>query len=90
MQEIIRDRIPGIAQKNRNDEWWIKTKMSDDFLEPVFRDFYKKIDSVVLMDKSRHDKLAELSHLQELDIEISEKLDIILYTAQKAEKLLDH
>jgi predicted ATPase len=89
MKAIIDDYVPGVARKNRNDEWWKNTKMSDDFLDKIFRDFYKKIDSVVLMDKSRYYKLVELSNPDELDKEIKQKLDTILNISRKAETIVN-
>ena len=83
---MIADLIPGVAQKNSNDRWWITTKISDDFLDRLFREFYNNINSIILMDKSRYYKLAELSEPQELDPEITDKLDAILNVATTAQK----
>lgn len=86
MNSILEDYIPGVAKKDKLNDWWITTKMSDDFLDKIFRDFYKKINSVILMDKSRYYKLVEFAKPDELDLEISEKLNVILRVAKKAEK----
>jgi hypothetical protein len=88
MKSIVDDYIPGIAQKDPTNEWWNSTKMSDEFLDRVFRDFYKKIDSVILMDKSRYYKLAELSVPEELDVEIKEALDEVYQVALQAEEII--
>jgi len=88
IKQIMEDYIPGVAKKDRNNDWWKNTKMSDDFLDRVFRDFYKKIGSAVFMDKSRYFKLAELSKKDELNSEIVQKLDAILVTAKTAEAIL--
>jgi AAA15 family ATPase/GTPase len=85
MKEIIEDYIPGVAKKDGKNEWWNDTKMSDDFLGKIFREFYKKINSPVLMDKSRYYKLAELARADELDPEIKAKLDSIYKIAQQVE-----
>ncbi len=86
IKNIIDDYIPGVAKKDKMNEWWNTTKMSDDFLDKVFRDFYKKINSVILMDKSRYYKLVSMAKPEEIDKEVSEKLDSILKIAKKAEK----
>lgn len=83
MKQIIEDYIPGVAKRDKKDEWWLTTKMSDDFLDKIFREFYKQINSAVVMDKSRYYKLAELAKPVELNNEIKLKLDAILEVAKK-------
>ncbi|MFQ5629689.1 MAG: hypothetical protein ACE5I1_13070, partial [bacterium] len=85
MQELIRDYIPPAALRDRSESWWNDTKMSDDFLDKIFRKYFSEIKTPVLMDKSSYYQLALLAEPDELDAELTKKLDAIYEIANKAE-----
>jgi ABC-type lipoprotein export system ATPase subunit len=82
MDTIIHDYIPGIAWKNRDDEWWINTKMSDDVLDKVMRKYFKELKQYQRLDKSNYSLLAELAKPEELSEEVKMKLDEIYAVSQ--------
>jgi energy-coupling factor transporter ATP-binding protein EcfA2 len=77
MTECLVDAIPPRAYRDRNDRWWSETKMSDDFLEPLFADFFKKSGQKVLLNKGGYYEIARYIHPEEIEPEVIEKLDII-------------
>ena len=77
MIECLVDAIPPRAYRDRNDRWWSETKMSDDFLEPLFADFFKKSGQKILLNKGGYYEIARYIHPEEIEPEVIEKLDII-------------
>ncbi|NIA31228.1 MAG: AAA family ATPase [Actinobacteria bacterium] len=78
MEKFINDYIPPAALRDPQESWWFKTKMSDDFLDKIFRKYFNEMGSPVLMDKSNYYELALLAKPDELDPEVLEKLDLLL------------
>ena len=64
--------------------WGLEMKVSDDFLDPVFKRFYEKLDLPNLMTKTDYHRLAGHLAFENIDSEIGEKLDAILATACRA------
>ena len=62
--------------------WDANTKVSDDFLEPLFKDFYAKIDSLNRMPKKNYYQLVKFLDPSSVEAEIVEKLDAIVETAE--------
>ena len=58
------------------------TKMSDDFLVPLFKDFYESLGSRNLMAKKNLYRLVERLDIDSVDPEVVEKLDAIVETAE--------
>jgi len=51
--------MPPIAKKDKTESWWFDTKMSDDFLDKIFRKYLMKLKQPVsLMSKSNYYQLA--------------------------------
>ena len=63
------------------------TKMSDDFLVPLFKDFYASLGSRNLMTKKNLYRLVR--YLDSVDEEVVEKLDAIAETAEAAKSATD-
>jgi len=59
-------------------------KVSDEFLEPLFRTFFKKLGLPNLMQKTNYHVLARLVPKELIDDEVREKLDAIVEVASKA------
>ena len=64
--------------------WSPDTKVSDDFLTPLFRAYFQKLDLPNLMNKKDFYELATLVPEGEIDEEVSEKLDAIASVAADA------
>jgi len=83
MQECLDDLIPRVAQRDFSDLWWIGTKASD-FLDRVFKTFYKKLGLPNLMNKSDYHILARHVAKEKIDSEVLEVLDAIYEVAEKS------
>ncbi len=78
MKSCIEELIPPIALKDRKNAWWNDHKMSDDFLSPLFENYYKEIGSPKnLMYKGKYYELIRFLDVEDVDQEIKEKLDMI-------------
>jgi len=84
MRECVEDRIPRVALRDRADRWWTDTKASDEFLDPLFEDYFRRLELPNLMRKTDYHQLARLVPSELIDPEIREKLDAIAETARKA------
>ncbi|OQY51554.1 MAG: hypothetical protein B6247_19065 [Candidatus Parabeggiatoa sp. nov. 2] len=83
IRELMSDYMPPIAKKNREESWWFDTKMSDDFLDKIFRQYFQTLKQPVsLMSKSNYYELALLAKPDELDREVTEKLDALFLALQ--------
>jgi len=84
MDECIRDLVPPLAMRNLGDSWWVDTKASTDFLDRLFEMFFKRLKLPNLLLKTNYHVLAKYVGGDQIDPEISEKLDLILGVAKKA------
>jgi hypothetical protein len=57
MREAVRDRVIPAALRDLNDPWWKTIKASDEFLDLVFPDFYKRIGQYMEMRKADYYRL---------------------------------
>jgi len=78
--------IPKYALRERNDPWWNEVKMSDDVLDKLFKKYFAQTHRPTLLEKGGYFKLALLARPEELDPEITEKLDRIWDVALAATK----
>ena len=69
--------------------WDSKTKVSDDFLGPLFDAYFKRIDLPNEMNKKSFHELARYVPESEIDSEIIEKLDAIARVAEEANPACD-
>jgi len=84
MQECIEDYIPKAALRDPSARWWSDTKVSDEFFDPLFEAFFKKLGLPNLMSKTDYHVLAEYVTKVELEPEVATVLDAILEAASKA------
>ncbi|MFI4917552.1 MAG: AAA family ATPase [Phycisphaerales bacterium JB060] len=85
MQRLLDDRIPPIAMRDREDEWWHRMKATDELLDPLFDQYFKELKMPHMMRKSGYYQLAHLVQDDHLaSEEIAKKLDAIVQTANKA------
>lgn len=77
--EIVAEFTPPVALNDRNNKFWIKTKISDDYLTPIFEKFWDEIGySRNSMDKSKYYHLCEFVNISELSHEIGSTIDEIV------------
>lgn len=89
MEELIGDRVPPIALRNPADSWWINMKATDDFLDPLFAEYYQRLDLPNLMRKTNYHELARFVSVADIHPEIIEKLDQIVAVAERARPLVE-
>ena len=82
--EWIEDTLP---RTKGLSPWSDDVKASDDVLDPLFRDYFTRLNLPVLLWKAGYHELAPYvpSHL--LPDEVSEKLDAIVGVAKRAKKV---
>lgn len=77
----IEEAMKALGKKS---PWDAEVKVSDDFLIPLFRTYFDKLDLPNLMNKKNFYELAECVPKNEIDPEIGEKLDAIVAVAEIA------
>jgi len=90
-EEAMRDSIEEISSAlerlGKTGPWSSDTKASGDFLDPLFKQFFKKLGLPNIMDKTHYHTLAGLLRKDRIDPEVTKKLDAILKTARAANPL---
>jgi len=89
MREAIAEVTAALRTFGKPDPWSTDIKATDDFLDPVFRIFFKKLDLPLGLRKSDYHLLARLVPADKLDPEINEKLDLIAEVSRKARPRID-
>jgi ABC-type taurine transport system ATPase subunit len=87
MKELIKSYIPPIALEDLTNGWWQRTKLSDDFLDPLFADYYARLGLPNDLRKKDYYRLAEFVPLEMIVLEVREKLDGIAQVATQAPQL---
>ena len=85
MQEAIEAISSALDRLRRGSPWDHDSKVSDDFLDPVFREYFEKLGLPNLMAKKNFYELAQYVPVEEIDTEIHAKLDAIVRIASTAE-----
>jgi hypothetical protein len=85
MHESIRDLETALSTLGKGSPWDPNTKVSDDFLTPLFQNYFKRLGLPNLMAKKNFYELASFVPLDKIDPEIREKLDAIVRTAELAQ-----
>ncbi len=77
--------LASAARKMRKPEVWSPDiKATDDFLNPLFENYYEKLGLPNFLRKTNYHVLAGLVPKQKIDAEIIEKLDAICKVANQA------
>ena len=84
MRESIQEIETALRTLGKGSPWDANTKVSDDFLTPLFENYFKKLNLPNLMDKKNFYELAHFMPGNKLDPEIKEKLDEIVCVADSA------
>lgn len=87
MQECIENLVPPVALKNKHDRWWNDTKATNEFLDRLFEEYFKKLNLPNLLPKADYHILASLVPKDLIDEEVREKLDAIVKVSQRARPL---
>ena len=84
MQEAIIEVEAALATLGKGSPWDANTKVSDDFLDPLFRKYFRKLGLPNLMAKKNFHELVPYVPREEIAPEIQEKLDAIVAVAKSA------
>ncbi len=84
MSKAISDRVPPVALRDPQDRFWIETKASTEFLDPLFAAFYKELDLPNLMSKTDYHRLVIYMPIEGIDPEVVSVLDWIVQVASRA------
>ncbi len=84
MQASIAEIEQAMETLGKGSPWHPDTKVSDDFLDPLFKTFYKKLGLPNLMRKSNYHQLARFVPAASIDPEVIDVLDALVALAQAA------
>ncbi len=84
MREAVAKISGALETLGKGSPWSIDVKASDDFLTPLFDEYFRKLELPNLMNKKAFHELAQYIPDSEIDSEIGEKLDAIAEVAAKA------
>ncbi len=82
MQEVITENTIPAALKDNTHKFWNDTKLSDDWLDVIYSEFYKRLGIKQDFYKRDYYTLISLIQPEEIDPEITQKLDAILAALQ--------
>ena len=77
MQQAVSAATPPIYLADVNNDWWNRTKLSDDWLDIVFAEFYRQLNAPKDFYKRDYYQLIDSMNRIDIDVEVTEKLDII-------------
>ena len=89
MRELIEEISKAFVVTDKPDPWSADIKATDDFLDPLFKRFFKKLELPNPFSKSHYHKLAGLVPKEKIDPEIIEVLDKIVAVEKKAKPRKD-
>ena len=84
MRQAIEEIESALAALGKGSPWSPDLKVSDEFLDPLFRAYFNKLDLPNLMNKKDYCELAEYVPDNEIDPEIRQILDRISLVAERA------
>ena len=76
--------LQALALGNREDRWWRTVKASDEFMDPVFEDFFQELGLPNLIRKTDYHRLAALVPKEMIASEVTEVLDAIVKVSRSA------
>jgi AAA domain, putative AbiEii toxin, Type IV TA system/AAA ATPase domain len=84
MRESMVELEAALKTLGKGSPWDANTKVSDDFLAPLFQNYFKRLGIPNLMAKKNFYELASFVPVEKLDPEIREKLDAVAEVARLA------
>lgn len=87
MHESIEEISQAMKTLDRGSPWDADVKVSDTFLSPLFSTYFEKLGLPNLMLKKNFHELADHVPVDEIDPEVSEKLDRIVEIARTAKPI---
>ena len=87
MEECITEIEKARETLGQESPWSSDTKVSTEFLDPLFGLFFKKLNLPNLMQKTNYHTLVQYVPVDQIEAEVTEVLDAILEVANKAKPL---
>ncbi len=84
MEEAIEEITQALAILEKGSPWDVDTKVSDEFLDPLFRSYFKRLKLYNVMAKKNFHELAFFVPEDKIDPEVRKKLDVIVKVAKAA------
>ncbi len=84
MEACIAELVQALAVARRPDPWGPDIKITDEFLDPLFENYFLRLGTPQQIYKRDYHGLAEAIPLEQLAPEIADMLDAILEVAQRA------
>jgi len=84
MREAIAEVSMALQTLGRPGPWSVDIKAGDDFLDPLFRQYFERLALPNLMRKTDYHVLARLVSQNQIDPEVIDKLDAIVAVAGQA------
>lgn len=89
MEATIVEMTEAMETLGKGSPWDKGTKVSDEFLTPLFKKFFKKQRLYNVMDKKNFHELARFVSKEKIDSEVVEKLDAIVAVAKSVKPKTD-
>lgn len=80
MEDTIADLTPPIYLRDPANKWWDTEKLSDEWLDKIFPEFFKKVGLPLDFYKRDYYQLINILKKEDIDKEVVEKLDLIYET----------
>ncbi len=84
METTIAETEAAMEKLDRGSPWSGDSKVTDDFLNPLFRTFFKELDLPNLLQKTDYHVLASYVNREEIDAEVVAVLDKVLEVSKRA------
>lgn len=84
MEEILNELIKALSILDRPGPWSADIKATDDFLDPLFATYAEKLHLPGLFRKNDYHELTAFLDPNDIDPEVTEKLDAVAETAERA------
>lgn len=84
MRDAIDEIESAMRKLGKGSPWDGNVKASDDFLDPLFAEYFRELGLPNLMAKNNYHQLAQYVPADEIDPEIADKLDAIAAVAESA------
>jgi hypothetical protein len=84
MRESIGEVSKALKTLGKPDPWSPDIKASDEFLDPLFKDFSKHLNLPLVLRKSEYCDLVQFLPKEKVDAEVRAKLDAVVEVAAKA------
>ncbi|MDX1919733.1 MAG: AAA family ATPase [Candidatus Caenarcaniphilales bacterium] len=88
MTTCIEDLEKSFETLRKPSPWSSEIKVTDDFLNPLFDNFFDKLGLPNSFQKTDYHELIEFLDLKYVDQEVSQKLDLVYTMSQKAKPIL--